>query len=523
VEPSPEAIASSDDQSQSPGIRPPVSVDQARRRRFRRAAAGALAAVAVLAAAAFAAVTVTPWQPPSVEWFNPKFPPPDLGKDGGDCVGKVEWTGGDPLGSYSDVDSTYILNSIGDVELTGSSHIRLPTTADSVLVDHEDTHDRLFKYEYDKRAKKKMEAAIRRLTGRVFKGEGATGLLRVANAKNKARAARDSALGEATLSIKRQMSFLGDVLDIFTEHGTSGTCTSTAAESLAMGKWAKAPPAGTTQKTQDPTKKKVKGAPVDRFMYLDPDRLLAFAGAGTIAETTDPADPILGRGRVTLEPFAVIGPLEDGSTYLSDTRLMILDTPTGDTLLVAYVLEAACVTTGTAGEEATVQAHLAIPPLWAGGVRNTIGSQFLGEMGVASETNEETTLWLHAPLPLFDSTGVCLIPVGGVPATFTIGFGWPPTNSVEDAPSPKAARLAVSPQPGTGAVRFAWAPLRGTVRLELFDVSGARRRAAAVDGAQGAWVWDGADDQGQAVPAGIYFAKLKAPGIELKCRVVRIR
>jgi hypothetical protein len=523
MEPSPEASASSDVQSPRTNTCRLVPVDEARRRRFRRATAGAVVILAVLAVAALAAVTTTPWQPPSVEWFDPKSPPPDLGKDGGDCVGKVEWTGGDPLGSYSDVDSTYILNSLGDVELTGGSHIRLPSNADSVLVDHEDTHDRLYKSEYDERAKKKMESAIRRLTGRVFKGEGATGLLRVANAKNKARAARDSALGAATLSIKRQMRFLGEVLDIFTEHGTSETCTSTAAESLALGKWAKAPPAGATQKTQDPTKKKVKGAPVDRFMYLDPDGLLAFSGAGTIVETTDPADPILGRGRVTLEPFVVIGPLEDGSTYLSDTRLMILDTPTGDTLLVGYVLEAACVTTDIVGEEGTVQAHLAIPPLWAGGVRNTIGSQFLGAMGVASETNEETTLWLHAPSPLFDSTGACLIPLGGVPATFTIGFGWPPTSWVSDAPPSKAGRLAVSPQPGAGAVRLAWAPMRGPVRLELFDVSGARRRAVAVDGARGAWVWDGVDDQGRAVPAGIYFAKLNGSGIVLESRVVRIR
>ena len=523
MDPSPEARASSDVQSLRSHTRPSVPAVEARPRRFPRVAAGALATLAVLAASALAAVTVTPWQEPTVEYFPPAAPPPDLGKDGGDCVGKVEWTGGDPLGSYSDVDSLYVLNSLGDVELTGGSRIRLPSDADSVLVDHEDTHDRLNKDEYDKRAKKKMEAAIRRLTGRVFKGEGATGLLRVVDAKNKARAARDSALGEGIRSINRQMRFLGEVLDIFTEHGTSDSCTSTAAESLATGKWAKAPPAGTTQKTEDPSKEKAKGAPVDKFMYLDPDGLVAFAGPGTIVETTDPADPILGRGRVTLEPFVPIGPLEDGSTYLSDTRLLILDTPTGDTLLVGYVLEAACVTTGIPGEEATVQAHLAILPLWAGGVRNTIGSRFLGAMGVASETGEETTLWLRAPLPLFDSTGACVIPLGGVPATFTIGFGWPPTNSVGDAPAPRAGRLAVSPQPGTGAVRFAWAPMRGSVRLELFDITGARRRAAVVEGTRGAWVWDGADDHGQAVAAGIYFARLTGPGIEMRSRVVRAR
>jgi hypothetical protein len=523
VHPTPELHASGDVCSSSLANHAIPLPCAAARRPFRRAVGGTVATIALLAATALAAVTTTPWQAPSVEWFNPKFPPPDLGKDGGDCVGKVEWTGGDPVGNYSDVDSTYVIISIADVEVTGGSRIRLPSDADSVLVDHEDTHDRLNKYEYDQRAKRKMEAAIRRLPGRVFKGEGATGLLRAANAKNKARAARDSALGEAVLSINRQMRFLGEVLDIFTEHGTSETCTSTAAESLAMGKWAKAPPAGATQKTQDPTKQQAKGAPVDKFMFLDPEALLAFAGPGTVVETTDPADPILGRGRVTLEPFGVIGPLEDGSTYLSDTRLMILDTPTGDTLLVGYVLEAACVTTGIPGEEGTVQAYLAILPPWAGGVRNTIGSEFLDAMGVASETGEETMLWLHAPLPLFDSTGACLVPLGGVPATFTIGVGWPPTNSVDDVPAPGLGALRVSPQPGSGAVRFAWAPLGGIMRLELYDVLGARRRVAVLDGMSGAWEWNGTDEQGRALPAGMYFAHLRGPGASLMARVVRVR
>jgi hypothetical protein len=63
----------------------------------------------------------------------------------------------------------------------------------------------------------------------------------------------------------------------------------------------------------------------------------------------------------------------------------------------------------------------------------------------------------------------------------------------------------------------------GVVRLDVYDLRGARVRRL-VDGRFAAGhhraQWDGADDRGRALPAGVYFVRLSAPGGDARARIV---
>jgi len=95
-------------------------------------------------------------------------------------------------------------------------------------------------------------------------------------------------------------------------------------------------------------------------------------------------------------------------------------------------------------------------------------------------------------------------------------------NSIHVAALPEAGRLVISPNPftpdGDGvddrcAIRFDLPTPQATVRLTIFDVLG-RVRAVLRDhdlvAATTELVWDGRDDTGELLPAGIYVACLEA-------------
>ena len=92
-------------------------------------------------------------------------------------------------------------------------------------------------------------------------------------------------------------------------------------------------------------------------------------------------------------------------------------------------------------------------------------------------------------------------------------------------------RLVGAPNPARGALRFALtrgALGRGdeSVLVALYDVRGRRVRALSAKASAGATglavTWDGADDAGRAVPAGLYFARARWGGEEATTRVVRL-
>jgi glucose/arabinose dehydrogenase len=96
-----------------------------------------------------------------------------------------------------------------------------------------------------------------------------------------------------------------------------------------------------------------------------------------------------------------------------------------------------------------------------------------------------------------------------------------------DPPVAEPVALAAGPNPSTGPVTLRFSmPAGGAVRLDVFDVTG-RRVARVVDQTLPAGThvmrWDGRDDAGEPVPAGVYLARLVTPVTTASARVVRIR
>jgi len=113
------------------------------------------------------------------------------------------------------------------------------------------------------------------------------------------------------------------------------------------------------------------------------------------------------------------------------------------------------------------------------------------------------------------------------PALAAVGFV-ADSGSVTAAPAPAtpvALRLAAAPNPAPGAVRFALElPAAGDVRLEVFDLAGRRVATPVVTrlpaGATTV-AWNGRGDDGRALGAGVYLARLRAGGATAVVRIVR--
>jgi glucose/arabinose dehydrogenase len=95
------------------------------------------------------------------------------------------------------------------------------------------------------------------------------------------------------------------------------------------------------------------------------------------------------------------------------------------------------------------------------------------------------------------------------------------TSTVGVPPSvPAALSLSAMPNPFTGHVLLHWTlPSAGPVILEIFDTTGRRVRHFVDQAASGRFQWDGRDDQGAPVSAGVYLSRLKS---ESGSRTIRI-
>ncbi len=104
-----------------------------------------------------------------------------------------------------------------------------------------------------------------------------------------------------------------------------------------------------------------------------------------------------------------------------------------------------------------------------------------------------------------------------------------------DAPIPPAgesgalgASLHASPNPFAHqtTIRFSVPSSESAVRVEVFDVAGRSVRRVLngpVSAGMHNVVWDGLDEQGHAVNAGIYFVRVRSEGGSLMTRVVRLQ
>ena len=105
--------------------------------------------------------------------------------------------------------------------------------------------------------------------------------------------------------------------------------------------------------------------------------------------------------------------------------------------------------------------------------------------------------------------------VGGPPRPTAIG---------PDRPARSEARVRALPNPFGERVAIAWggtAPDPAAARLAIWDVRGRRVRGEVT--AETGWTWDGRDDSGRSVPAGLYFARVVQDGRATTVRLVKTR
>ena len=83
--------------------------------------------------------------------------------------------------------------------------------------------------------------------------------------------------------------------------------------------------------------------------------------------------------------------------------------------------------------------------------------------------------------------------------------------------------LTASPNPSRGSVRFSWPISPRPDRLEVLDVTGARRWSAPIAG----WIctlrWPGVDRDGTRLAAGVYYARLMGNGASATARFVLVQ
>lgn len=99
---------------------------------------------------------------------------------------------------------------------------------------------------------------------------------------------------------------------------------------------------------------------------------------------------------------------------------------------------------------------------------------------------------------------------------------------VSPGPRPEdAVRLVAAPNPFfRGASVSLSLPERGVVQLAVFDLSGRRVRALAggvLSAGAHRFDWDGADDRGRPVAAGVYFVSLATERTEVRAKLVKLR
>jgi len=100
-------------------------------------------------------------------------------------------------------------------------------------------------------------------------------------------------------------------------------------------------------------------------------------------------------------------------------------------------------------------------------------------------------------------------------------------SGVEDTPRAGLTHLRVAPNPFNPMTRISFELKKaGTVKLDILNIDG-RRVTMLIDGHRGAGeqnvTWHGVDSRGAAVASGVYFARLRAEGIESSVTLVLVR
>ena len=96
--------------------------------------------------------------------------------------------------------------------------------------------------------------------------------------------------------------------------------------------------------------------------------------------------------------------------------------------------------------------------------------------------------------------------------------------AIDSGTPPPALALSIQPTPSRGEATIAWAPSGfAPVRIEIRDARGRVVRKLDATATAVSARWDGRDDRGRTVAAGVYFVKLRCAGLERKQHMVFLR
>jgi len=379
---------------------------------------------------------------PNVETFPDADPPDDLkaGEDG-DASTSVGVDGQDGDNGFS-AQNTADGVVIGPVKVTVSAdptRIRIPESHDnddSDLKKHEIGHHDLYAWEYGQRAERKAEDALRGFSGKEFVGEGDTAQERQDSAYAKAQEEFNRILDRIKDAIEKQGEELGKKYDKLTDHGESTTVDTAKGVAETKKERNKATGAGDEKKEKDDTKTSSWIGDPPWVQYDSSLDRLVFGGDMIIDGAADPTDALIGLGRVEIDPIIIIGLQENGTIHLSDTHLRIFDDVTDDLLMDAFLFELAYMDSNLDGFAGMIQCFLDVPPAFAEGTDNTIGSTFLTDIQAAADAGDDTTFWFYTTTALLDSLGDP-VPAGGTGAP-------PGVSAVVYSPITGSMKLAVA-------------------------------------------------------------------------------
>jgi hypothetical protein len=108
-----------------------------------------------------------------------------------------------------------------------------------------------------------------------------------------------------------------------------------------------------------------------------------------------------------------------------------------------------------------------------------------------------------------------LLAVAGCGLIGALGQGCGSVGAVERPGDGIPTRFQAWPIPATGTVRFSLPPASGPGRVDVFDVTGARRWSSPPQTGAAQLEWDRRDVSGGFVPPGVYFARLRRGSSEL--------
>ena len=330
------------------------------------------------------------------------------------------------------------------VTVTGVATIYVPTGNDAKLLQHERAHVFLCRREYNDSAESKFTLATQ-----PFMTFGST---------------LTEAAERALAAVRQQMGVISDKFDLLTGHGRSPTVGTARGvrETLREREEARRQSAFRVPPGLPDTYRVWGGTADPPWLQFDPVTFrVSLGGDVLITDANDMTDPIIGRGAFELDPMALIGPDSNGTIHLADTGFRIRDTQTGQLLLNGFLLDVAYLDSAVDGYKGVIQAMLDVPPDWAGGTSNFLGSPFIAGMAEGSAAGDPSAFWFFTEQRLFERGGANEVVGQAMPVIGNMKAGFMAFSLV---PEPSSISLLMAALLGWGcAARGRW--LRSLPRL----------------------------------------------------------